>query len=233
MSERQHEFSPSHLDHKGVVVLLHGLGANSWLMILLAHRLHLQGYRVVNWGYWSFWQSLGNLIPVFEQRFRALNDSLPPGTPLHIVAHSMGSIITRAALENVELPTLQRVVMLSPPNRGSHVATMVGPYLRWLSPLVDELADREDSFVNQLQSRIHPDVKVGVIAAEWDYVLREVSTHLDCEADHITLPSRHSGLVLRRAVADQILYFLENGRFRRGAATPPILEQLESQELET
>ncbi|SFI24870.1 esterase/lipase family protein [Planctomicrobium piriforme] len=200
---------------KGVVVLLHGLGANSWMMSLLAQRLKWQGYQVENWGYYSVWQSLGQLTPLFESKFKSLQSNLPDDMPLHIVAHSMGSIITRAALSNVELPSLKRVVMLSPPNRGSHVATMVGPYLRWLTPLVEELSDREDSFVNRLSRNVPTDLQVGVIAAEWDYVLREISTHIECEVDHIMLPSRHTGLVLRRRAAEQILHFLEHGRFHR------------------
>jgi len=205
----------SKLPEKGVVVLLHGLGVNSWLMSLLAHRLHLHGYRTMNWGYWSLWQSLENLIPEFQRRFRDLQRNLPPNTPVQIVAHSMGSIITRAALMDIEFPALKRVVMLSPPNRGSHVATWVGPYLRWLTPLIDELADRDGSYVNRIQQSMPPHVQVGVIAAEWDYVLHEMTTHLDGEKDHIILPSRHSGLVLRRRVADQIIHFLDYGEFLR------------------
>jgi len=207
-------------DDKGVVVLLHGLGANSWLMSLLAHRLQAHGYRVINWGYWSLWQTLEKLIPEFEQKFQDLKHHLLPDTPVQIVAHSMGSIITRAALAKVEIPSLQRVVMLSPPNRGSYVASWVGPYLRWLTPLIDELADRSDSYVNRIQQTMPDDVQVGVIAAEWDYVLHEGATHLDGESDHIVLPSRHSGLVLRWRVAEQIVYFLEHGEFRREVAAP-------------
>lgn len=205
-------------DVKGVVVLLHGLGSTSWLMILLAYRLRLRGYHVINWGYWSFRQSLGHLIPHFEQRFRNLTEELPPDTPLQIVAHSMGSIITRSALGGLELPALRRVVLLSPPNRGSYVASWLGPYLRWLVPLIDELADRTDSFVNRIEHHFQPDVQVGVIAAKWDYVLTEEATHLEEECDHIILPSRHSGLVLRGRVAEQIIHFLEHGLFLRGDA---------------
>jgi pimeloyl-ACP methyl ester carboxylesterase len=199
---------------KGTVVLLHGLAANSWLMKLLARRLQSQGYDVTNWGYWSI-GSLAKVIDTFTSRFAEIQAGRDPQRPLHIVAHSMGAIITRAVLSRVELPSLRRVVMLSPPNGGSFVASMVGPYLRWLAPMVDELADREDSFVNTLPRELPASVDVGVIAAEWDYVLHEVSTHLDCECDHIVLPSRHSGLVLRRTVADQIQHFLEYGCFHR------------------
>ncbi len=202
-------------ESRGTVVLLHGLGVGAWLMMLLAYRLRTRGYRVENWGYYSVWQSLEHLIPDFERQFDELQKQLPPDAPLHIVCHSMGSIITRAVLAKRTIPNLQRVVMLSPPHRGSHVATLVGPYLRWLTHLVDELSDREDSFVNKLPRKLSPHLQVGIIAAEWDYVLNELTTHLDCEVDHIVIQSRHSGLVLRRSAAFQILHFLEHGRFHR------------------
>ncbi|WP_437190621.1 esterase/lipase family protein [Planctomicrobium sp. SH527] len=199
---------------KGTIVLLHGLGASSWLLALLARRLRQQGYRVENWGYYSARQSLELLIPQFQTRFEELHQSIANDEgQLHIVAHSLGSIITRAVLTEIELPRLQRVVMLSPPNRGSHFATKVGPYLRWWTPLVDELSDREDSFVNRLQVKMPANLELGIIAAEWDYVLTEMTTHLECEVDHITMPSRHTGLVLRQSAARQILHFLEHGRF--------------------
>ncbi len=199
---------------KGTVVLLHGLGASSWLLALLARRLRQQGYRVENWGYYSVRQSLELLIPQFQSRFEVLHKSIGNSEGgLYIVAHSLGSIITRAVLAEVEMPRLQRVVMLSPPNRGSHFATKVGPYLKWWTPLVDELSDREDSFVNRLQGKMPANLELGIIAAEWDYVLTEMTTHLECEVDHITVPSRHTGLVLRQSAAQQILHFLEHGRF--------------------
>ncbi|HWL09249.1 MAG TPA: alpha/beta fold hydrolase [Planctomicrobium sp.] len=206
-------------ESRGTVVLLHGLGVGSWLLSLLAQRLRSEGYHTENWGYYSLWQSLENLIPDFESRFDELQKRLPPETPLYIVCHSMGAIITRAVLSKRTIPHLRRVVMLSPPHRGSHFATLVGPYLKWITNLVDELSDREDSLVNQLPCDLPPGLQVGIIAAEWDYVLTDLTTHLECEVDHITVPSRHSGLVLRRSAAKQILHFLEHGRFLRPATS--------------
>lgn len=185
------------------------------MMSLLAQRLRNEGYQVENWGYGSLWQSLEQLIPEFESRFEELQRRLPPESPLNIVCHSMGAVITRAVLSNVTLPNLHRVVMLSPPHHGSHFASRVGPYLKWLTSLVDELSDREDSLVNRLPNSLPPDLQLGIIAAEWDYVLTDLTTHLEREVDHISVPSRHTGLVLRRSAASQILHFLEYGKFHR------------------
>lgn len=208
--------SESHV-RQGTVILLHGLGTGSWMMALLAMRLRRAGYDVHIWGYWSIRQSLDYLIDHFTERFRALADDETIEGPVHIVAHSLGSIITREALAECKLPEIHRVVLLSPPLRGSFFASWVGPYLMWLSPLIDQLADRENSFVNRLAGRFPDHVEVGVIAAAWDYVLTELTTHLDDQTDHIVLPSRHTGLVLRRTAADQIRHFLENGSFNREA----------------
>lgn len=205
---------------RGTVVLLHGLAANSWLMTLLSRRLQQQGFTVENWGYWSFWQSLETLIPEFEERFQTVQQRLnDEQAPLHVVGHSMGSIIARCVASQAELPSLRRLVMLSPPNGGSHFATTVGPHLKWLTSLVDELSDRPDSLVNRLPVPQKPDLQVGVIAAERDRVVREEATHLMGETDHICLPSGHSTLVLRNNVADQVLHFLEYGAFHREACT--------------
>jgi pimeloyl-ACP methyl ester carboxylesterase len=199
----------------GTVVLLHGLAANSWWMTLLATRLRQQGYRALNWGYPSVRCSLQELIPKLAERFQRLQEKLPADRPLHIVGHSMGSILSRGILSQIELPALRRLVMLSPPNAGSHVATRIGARLRWLTPLFEELADHDASLVNRLPRAFTSEVQVGVIAAAWDYVVRESSTHLEGETDHIVLPSRHSGLVLRRPAAEQIVHFLKHGRFHR------------------
>lgn len=200
---------------RGRVVLLHGLGCNRMFTALLAWRLAARGYGVEHWGYGSVRQSLPRLVDRFSSRFETLQRGLPEGMPLHIVGHSLGSIIVRAALARAEYPRLRRFVMLSPPNCGSHVASLVGQRLKWLTDLVDELADREDSLVNGLPQQLG--AEVGVIAAEWDYVVRVASTHIPGEADHIVMPSRHTGLLFRRPVAEQIMHFLEHGRFHRPA----------------
>ncbi|WP_437206311.1 esterase/lipase family protein [Planctomicrobium sp. SH664] len=202
---------------KGRIVVLHGLGVHSWVMWLLARRLANAGYLVENWGYGSIRQSLQRLIPHFEQRFQELQQQTPPTVPLYIVGHSMGSIIARAVAANVELPSLRKLIMLTPPNSGSHVATSLGSRLRWLTNLVEELSDREDSLVNTLTRSLK--IEVGIIAADRDHLVSEPSTHLECEADHIVLPGRHTELVFKRDVVAQILHFIEHGTFCRDGLT--------------
>lgn len=198
---------------RGTIVLLHGLGANSWLMWPLASRLRKRGFATQNWGYWSVGQSLTSLVPHFREKLRRLHDARPVDQPLYVVGHSLGSIISRGVLAEAEFPAVKRLVMICPPNRGSRIAAMVGPYLRWLTPLVEELADREGSLVNQLPQSLQADV--GIIAAGSDRVVHERNTHLAEETDHIVLPGMHGDLIFRTAVAEQVEHFVTHGRFRR------------------
>lgn len=198
---------------KGHVVLVHGLGANSWLMWPLARRLQQRGFVTHLWGYWSVGQALPLLIDQFHQQLVRVHETRPDDQPLHVIGHSLGSILARAVLAERELPEVKRLVMVCPPNRGSHVARLVGPYLRWLSPLVEDLSDDAGSPVNRLPTRVS--AEVGVIAAQSDRVVRESHTHLASETDHIVLPGMHGDLIFRHSVTEQIESFLVHGKFRR------------------
>ncbi len=134
---------------------------------------------------------------------------------VHIVAHSMGGIITRLALAEFQPRRLGRLVMVAPPNRGSHVATWLAPWLGRICPPLVQLADGDDSFVCRLPLPQVPEL--GVIAAATDFLVREPSTHLGCETDHITLAGLHSAILWRRETAEQVQHFLEHGSFRRTA----------------
>lgn len=206
---------------RGLVILMHGLAANSWFTVLLARRLRCRGYEVQTWGYWSFGNSLSTLTPRFRDRLARVQASLPPGRPLHLVGHSLGVILLRAAICELELPSLQRMVWLSPPHHGSGAARLAAPFLGWLTPLLRELSDAEESAVRKLSCSVPSHVEIGTIAAEWDAVVAEESTRLGGECDYLIMPSRHSGLLFRWPVAEQILHFLEHGRFARNVESCP------------
>lgn len=195
------------------IILLHGIGCNSWMNWFFAKHLRSIGYNVHNLGYNSVGQSLPSIIERIGQRTLQIHHQMNEDSNLYLVGHSMGAIISRAMACQLDLPKLKRVVMITPPNAGSHVATYLGPKLRWLSPAVWDLADHPDSFVNRLP--IPRDVELGVIAAERDPVIHEESTHIEGEVDHIVLPGRHGELIFKRDVYDQVSHFLKHGGFHR------------------
>lgn len=194
------------------VVLVHGLAANRMVMAPLAKALGSFFGRVVNWGYSSLWSPIERHGQQLATLLRQLDGEVER---VHVVTHSMGGIITRLALGEFAPGHLGRVVMVAPPNRGSHIASRLAPWLGRICPPIVQLADKTDSFVCKLPPPQVPEL--GVIAAASDFLVLEPSTRLGCETDHITLPGLHSSLLWRRETAEQVRHFLEHGRFQRAA----------------
>jgi pimeloyl-ACP methyl ester carboxylesterase len=201
-----------------VIVLVHGWGANRGMMWLLGMRLARRGYRTINWGYLSLSRSI-------ESHANDLHDALteleqdPEVDEFFLVGHSMGSIVSRTAVTRCcddcgPFTKLRRMVMLAPPNRGSHLASWLGPWLKPIIPTLDQLADRADSYVNCLP--IPEKLDIGIIAAQYDGLVNLSNTYLGIERDHLICPHTiHSGVLFHQGVVDQIVHFLEHGCFVR------------------
>jgi len=203
---------------RSAVVLVHGLAAHRLVMLPLAKRLACDFGRVVNWGYRSIWSP----IAVHSDRlaeFLCKLDETDSVDAIHLVTHSMGGIVTRLALERYRPTKFGRLVMIAPPNGGSRVATFLKPWLGRVCPPINQLTDDRGSFVQSLP--IPSDLEIGVIAASGDYMVKESSTHLPCEADHIVLPGLHSSVLFRRDTAEQVKSFLLGGRFQKAQSTMP------------
>lgn len=192
------------------VVLTHGFMASRWMLAPLAGRLRQRGWQTRRWGYESWRTSVAVHADDFADLLREIDQNTTV-TTLHLVTHSMGCIIGRAALDRYRPEKLARFVMLAPPNRGSFVATATaGVFGRVLRP-VAELTTLDTSFVNTTPQPTGIDI--GVIAAERDALVSLDATRLDVPHDHITLPCLHSSLLFRRDAAVLIARFLETGSF--------------------
>lgn len=197
------------------VALVHGYLANKFMLAPLGWRLGRQGYDTTAWGYWNMRCSLLVHAARFAGELESL-DANPAIDTLHLVTHSMGGIVGRAALDAYRPRKLGRFVMLAPPNRGSFVATaMAGSLGRLLKP-VAELSTSADSLVNSLP--VPADVEIGVIAAANDALVSEESTHPAVPHEHVTLPTWHTGLLFRRDTAELVADFLASGSFAAAGA---------------
>lgn len=199
------------------VALIHGYLANKYLLAPLSRRLRRRGYGTTPWGYWNIQCSLLAHADRFSRELERL-DADPAIDTIHVVTHSMGGIVTRAALDRYRPRKLGRLVMLAPPNHGSFVATQaVNTFGRFLRP-VTELSTAADSLVNLLPTPQGLDI--GVIAAQYDALVSEESTHPDVPHAHVTLPTWHTGLLFNRTAADLVADFLASGTFaaRQSAA---------------
>ena len=201
-------------DHpRECVSLVHGFLANKYMLSLLGSRLRGHGYLTAAWGYWNMQCSLLVHADRFARELQVL-DAEPRIETIHLVTHSMGCIIGRAALDRYMPRKMGRFVMLAPPNRGSFVATATArTFGRILKP-VAELSTACDSLVNSLPTPVGVDI--GVIAAEYDGLITEASTHPVVPHAHVTLPTWHTGLIFRKETADLVAGFLATGVFPAG-----------------
>ncbi|TWT59045.1 Alpha/beta hydrolase family protein [Thalassoglobus neptunius] len=197
----------------GAVLLLPGVLVPTWVMRPFRQRFLESGYHAEICDYQSFGKDLDSItrdVAVMCNRFQ---ESLPDGVSFDLVGHSLGGVLSRTICLTNRFERLRRVVMLAPPNRGSHVASRIGPWVRRLVPVIDDIADREDSSVNQRSLKMT--VPTGIIGADPDFVVRDEALHLEDESDFISLPGPHSALIFRQAAFEQTVHFLERGRFNR------------------
>lgn len=196
---------------RDLVVLTHGIASSKWLLAPLAARLRSRGFDTRLHGYYTLRGSNARLGEQFATRLYELAAQYP-GRTIHLVAHSMGSIVTRCALLSGVPHELGRIVMIAPPNRGSPAARKLSPIYGWFATTLPELSDEPDSFVNRLPTSTGGHT-VGVLAAGRDNVVQGGSTLLDDQADHKTLNSLHTSILWRKRTADLVATFLESGRF--------------------
>jgi pimeloyl-ACP methyl ester carboxylesterase len=194
----------------GHVILAHGLCANRLVMWPLHRRLQFEGFQSINWGYRSTTKSCQFHAEQLVEVMRTLHSS-NAASPIHFVGHSMGCIVIRAALEMYQPPSMGRVVMLAPPNRGSHVASTVGPRVKWICPTMGELSDRSNSYVNQLAPP--SGYEFGIIAAQFDWVIDPSKVQLPGGRDFLNVPSNHGMLPWHRRTLNQTAHFLKTGSF--------------------
>ncbi len=194
------------------VVLIHGLCGHPLVMLPLARRLRQAGYMVINWGYRSTWNDIATHAERLRRTLIDLDDN-PDISSLHVVAHSMGCIVARQALLQGRPKKFGRVVMICPPNSGSHAATRIATVLGRLCKTVVEIADLPESWVNRLPKTLPLEVPVGIIAASGDWVVSLASTNLPGAAHCLVISGMHSSILIKKATAEATIQFLRKGTF--------------------
>jgi pimeloyl-ACP methyl ester carboxylesterase len=200
---------PSELQQPETVVLIHGWISHRYLMKPLEWRIQRAGYATRNWGYRSLRASIEDHAEDFASYLHGLDQST--SAPFHIITHSMGSIVTRWVLQHHQFAHLGRIVMLCPPNRGSHMARRVSTVLRGSLGTLDQISDRPDSFVNQLP--LQTGKPIGIVVASGDRVVRPDATQLADAADTVHVPGMHNTVLFKQSVVDLCVRFLKTGKF--------------------
>ncbi|MFK7957100.1 MAG: esterase/lipase family protein [Lysobacterales bacterium] len=208
------------------VVLLHGLARTSGSMKSLEKALVRYGYKVANVGYPSTKKVIEQLaLEAVERGLEICKRHTP--SHIHFVTHSLGGILVRYYFEQKTEPLLGRVVMLGPPNQGSHVVDnwrRVPGYRALNGPAGMQLGTDANSVPNQLGPVSFP---LGIVAGTKtvnpilsqslpnpdDGKVHVENTKVTGMTDHIQVPHSHTFMMKSEYVIQQTLHFLMNERF--------------------
>ena len=209
------------------VILAHGLGRTPVSMAILASRLEQAGFRVVRFGYPSRTEPIETLVDRLEEAVAECCGNNPGA--VHFVTHSMGGVLVRSYLSERPEPHEGRVVMLSPPNRGSEIvdAFADSDLLRsFLGPAGTRLGTTPDGIASQLPpvrfslgiitgSRSMNPVGSWLIPGPDDGTVGVDRADVEGSSSFLVLPATHTFIMNRRDVAEEVAHFLRHGRFRR------------------
>lgn len=213
------------------VILLHGLARSSRSMNRMEKTLRGQGYAVANVGYDSRSATVEKLALPAVQRGLDACDKQQPGT-IHVVTHSLGGILVRYYLAHHAVDRLGHVVMLGPPNQGSHVVDnwrRVPGFKLMNGPAGAQLGTGPESVPGQLgpvtfslgviagTRSVNPILSLSLPNPD-DGKVHVENTKVEGMADFIEVPHSHTFMMRAPGVIDQVVFFLRNGRFLREAA---------------
>ncbi len=207
------------------VVLIHGLARTASAMSPLVKPLEAKGYRVVNVDYPSRKHPIEVLAPLAVQELGVL--SCTSASKVHFVTHSLGGILVRYQAEKSNIENLGHVVMIAPPNQGSEVVDHlrdVPGFFTFNGPAGLQLGTDENSIPAQLGP---VEFSLGVIAGTDtinpilsqylpnpdDGKVSLQSTKVEGMDDFIVFPHTHTFIMRSKQVIEQVLYFLEHGKF--------------------
>jgi pimeloyl-ACP methyl ester carboxylesterase len=184
------------------------------------------GYRVINVDYPSTEHPIeylaNNVLSDVIARFNTRS-----GSKINFITHSLGGIIVRYYLKHHKLTNLGRVVMLSPPNKGSELVDNLKEsyfFKKRHGPAGQQLGTDKESLplnlgpvdfdlgvitgnisFNLISSMILPGPDDGVVSVE--------SAKVEGMTDFIVMPNSHTFIMKNKNVIKQIIHFLENGEF--------------------
>jgi hypothetical protein len=204
------------------------MGRTKHAMALIEDRLAKEGYQVWNETYPSTKEKIESLSVRHIDTGISHCSRVAPGK-IHFVTHSLGGILVRYYLQDRTISNLGRIVMLSPPNKGSEAADFLKEtylYQAITGPAGQQLGTGPDSIPKTMKPI---GGEIGIISGEtssdpWfsviipgkdDGKVSVESAKLDEMSDFIVVESGHTFIMRDKGVIDQVLFFLKQGRFRR------------------
>ena len=203
------------------VLVLHGLWMHAPIMHWFGRRLRASGFDARTLGYFSVMEST-------EAALARIRAALLEAPGTHVVAHSLGGLLSLRAVAGLPPGSVGRVVCLGAPLAGSRAASdfsrrrggrMIGQHLDVLL---------------QGCGQLPPEVEVGEIAGRRPLGLGRVIANLEgpndgtvalsetCVpglCDYIVIDASHGGMMFSTEAVRQSACFLRQARFDHGQGT--------------
>ncbi|MBV5261704.1 alpha/beta hydrolase [Synechococcus moorigangaii CMS01] len=111
------------------ILCIHGLSRTPLSLLSLARSLQGNGWETEYFGYFAATESFEQIVDRLRQKIQAIAQT----SRYSIVAHSLGGVLTRAALACPQTPAPEQVVMLGTPNQPPRLASLAWqlPPFRW------------------------------------------------------------------------------------------------------
>jgi hypothetical protein len=213
---------------KECVIVLHGMGRTKNSMNRIEKSLVKDNYNVWNESYPSRSENIEKLAVEHIEKGLAFCNKAKAET-IHFVTHSLGGIMVRYYLQEHKIDNLGKIVMLSPPNKGSEVADFlkdVYVYKLAMGPAGQQLGTDSNSLPKSMRSI---EANVGIITGNktldpWfsplipgadDGKVSVESAKLEEMSDFMVVESTHAFIMRNALVIDQIKYFLKHGIFKK------------------
>jgi pimeloyl-ACP methyl ester carboxylesterase len=205
------------------VILVHGLWMGGFQLGVLKHRLETTSrFRVEAFSYPSLHGSMSDHARSLVEFARAQKSG-----EKHFVGHSLGGLVVLRALQLADDLAPGRAVLLGSPCQGSKAAQGVAR-IPFGKALLGGAVNEEciECWRHEWSGRR----EIGVIAGSMRFGLGRLfadfesdhdgtvlveETRLPGSKDHIVLGTTHTGMLFSSEVADQAVWFLEHGEFRR------------------
>lgn len=210
------------------VILIHGLCRSNSSMNKMQKYLSSNGYNVYNLNYISTKNSieeisensLNNTVKVVKQH---------KYSKIHFISHSLGGLIIREYLSKNSIDNLGRVVMISPPNKGSVLTDVLGNnyfYKKIGGKAGQQLYTGEKSYDKKLgpvtfetgviagNRTFNPFLSL-IIPGQDDGKVSVENTKVQGMKDFIVVPHSHVFILSRERVLQKSLNFIEHGVFEK------------------
>lgn len=139
------------------LILLHGIYGKNSDMEIIAQNFK-NNYRIINIQYPTTKETAEEIADLYIKpnieniKRKIYSENSDQNIKINFVAHSMGSGILRYYLKKNPLENLGKVVFISPPSHGSHLADIpfIDKFPATFGKVVPQFSTKKKSFINQL-----------------------------------------------------------------------------------